>query len=108
MIYVNKESEALEILNKLPSNEDIVEAKDEIKERNNQRQGKYSFYKLLQQFKNSKSDKYNLDALEFIGPIEIQIIKGKGRGLVATRDIEQGELLLAEKAFSLSGKRQGP
>jgi hypothetical protein len=35
LIYVNKENEALDILSKLPSNEDIVEAKEEIKERNN-------------------------------------------------------------------------
>jgi hypothetical protein len=36
------------------------------------------------------------------------VIEGKGRGIVASRDIEQGELVLAEKAFSLNGKRQNP
>lgn len=40
-----------------------------------------------------------------MGPIESQIVEGKGRGIVATRDIAAGELILAEKAFSMNGKR---
>ncbi|GAA5823839.1 hypothetical protein JCM11251_003317 [Rhodosporidiobolus azoricus] len=41
---------------------------------------------------------------EFLGPIKVVELGGRGggRGIVATRDIAGGELLLVEKAFALS------
>jgi hypothetical protein len=46
-----------------------------------------------------------LEALDFIGAMEVKIIEGKGRALVATEDIPAGSMLLAEKAFAVGGKR---
>lgn len=37
--------------------------------------------------------------MEHIGPIEAQLIPGKGRGVVATRDIRQGEFVLVQRAL---------
>lgn len=41
-----------------------------------------------------------LDIADYQGPVEIASIKGKGRGLIATRDIEVGELLLVARPFA--------
>ncbi|CRG90880.1 Desmoplakin [Talaromyces islandicus] len=45
-----------------------------------------------------------LDHADYIGPVEIRECSdpAKGRGLFATRDIYQGELLLCEKAFAIT------
>ena len=39
---------------------------------------------------------------DYKGPIEVADVPGKGKGLVATRDIAQGTLLLVDKAFVIS------
>ena len=43
-----------------------------------------------------------LDVADYKGPIEVADVPGKGKGLVATRDITPGTLLLVEKAFVIS------
>jgi hypothetical protein len=43
---------------------------------------------------------------DYIGPVELCDIPGKGKGLVASQDIEKGSLLLASKAFSLTYEPQ--
>ncbi|WVQ81561.1 hypothetical protein IAT38_003685 [Cryptococcus sp. DSM 104549] len=45
-----------------------------------------------------KSAAPNLDVADFMGPIAVDEIPGKGRGLVTTRPVRAGELLLVEKA----------
>lgn len=45
---------------------------------------------------------YKLDASDYTGPIEIIDIEGKGKGVVASRDLVKGTLLLVSKAFSFS------
>jgi tetratricopeptide (TPR) repeat protein len=42
------------------------------------------------------------DAADFVGPVKIVDIPGKGRGLCAITDVPEGTLLLAAKAFALS------
>ncbi|KAL8293630.1 hypothetical protein RQP46_000331 [Phenoliferia psychrophenolica] len=44
----------------------------------------------------------SLDVGNFVGPVRPEVLKGRGggRGVVAARDIEAGELLLVEKAFA--------
>jgi hypothetical protein len=42
-----------------------------------------------------------VDAAEYVGPVDISTIEGKGRGLRATRDVEMGELLLVSKPFAV-------
>ena len=46
--------------------------------------------------------KRRLDVADYKGPIEVVDVPGKGKGLVATRDIAPGTLLLVEKAFVIS------
>ena len=43
-----------------------------------------------------------LDVANYRGPIRFADVPGKGKGLVATRDIAKGTLLLVEKAFVFS------
>lgn len=42
-----------------------------------------------------------LDIAEYVGPVEVKDMKGKGKGLVATRDIGVGELLLVSKPLAM-------
>uniref|UniRef100_A0AC34GJ97 SET domain-containing protein n=1 Tax=Panagrolaimus sp. ES5 TaxID=591445 RepID=A0AC34GJ97_9BILA len=51
-----------------------------------------------------ESEKVNpqIDVADYSGPIEIANIPGKGRGIVASRDIKEGTLLVVSKAFSTS------
>jgi tetratricopeptide (TPR) repeat protein len=41
-----------------------------------------------------------LHVADYVGPVKVVDIDGKGRGLVATRNVKPGELLLVSKAFS--------
>jgi hypothetical protein len=45
---------------------------------------------------------------DYIGPIEIRDIAGKGRALTVTRDVRRGELLLVTKAVAVSCKEGRP
>jgi hypothetical protein len=49
------------------------------------------------------------DVADFVGPVKIVDIPGKGRGLCAITDVPEGTLLLAAKAFALasSDKKTG-
>jgi len=38
---------------------------------------------------------------EYRGPVEIKEIPGKGRGLVATEDMVEGQLIMAQKSFAI-------
>lgn len=42
----------------------------------------------------------HLDHATYIGPVEVRQTGSKGRGLVVTKDVKAGDLLLCEKAFS--------
>lgn len=44
---------------------------------------------------------YHQDIADFTGPIKIQNIPGKGRGMIATEEIQPGQLILVSKAFAL-------
>merc|ERR1719440_371706 len=44
------------------------------------------------------------ECVSHLGPVAVQDIPGKGRGVVVTRDVEVGELLFADKALSICGK----
>lgn len=37
-----------------------------------------------------------------MGPIEIKMTENAGRGIFATRDIEEGEFILVEKALAIN------
>lgn len=52
--------------------------------------------------KEARSGKMNSDHADYVGPIEVRACEDSrcGRGLFITKDVEPGELLLVEKAFS--------
>jgi hypothetical protein len=43
-----------------------------------------------------------VDAADYVGPVEIVDIPGKGKGVVVTRDIKPGTLLMASKPLAWS------
>lgn len=45
---------------------------------------------------------------DYIGPVDITELEGKGRGLTVTRDVKRGELLVAAKAVAVSSKGGRP
>jgi tetratricopeptide (TPR) repeat protein len=49
----------------------------------------------------------SLDVADYVGPIHIADIPGKGKGLVATIYIRRGTLILAEKAFAIGYEEEG-
>ncbi|KDQ08785.1 hypothetical protein BOTBODRAFT_191546 [Botryobasidium botryosum FD-172 SS1] len=55
-------------------------------------------------FKDAQVPGKRIDVAEFVGPMEVQQMpyRGGGRGVVATRDIKAGELILVSKAFAAS------
>ncbi|KZM21802.1 uncharacterized protein EKO05_0001775 [Ascochyta rabiei] len=60
--------------------------------------GVYDF-KLLQK-EARKLQPPHLDHATYVGPVKVQKVPGKGRGLFVTKPVKAGDLLLCEKAFS--------
>src|SRR5687767_8378618 len=62
--------------------------------------GQYDFLAMHREFKQKKC--FNFDIADYFGPIEVVSIHGKGKGIVAAKDLPKGTLLMVSKAFSLS------
>lgn len=60
--------------------------------------GQFDF-KLLQA-EAKKHRPPHLDHATYVGPVEVRKVKGKGRGLLTTKPVKAGDLILCEKAFS--------
>lgn len=71
-----------------------------------QEKGIYDWYGMLKEARSGKMDSVHAD---YVGPIEVRVCEDSrcGRGLFVTRDVEPGELLLVEKAFSAAFTEQG-
>lgn len=69
-----------------------------------QKEGSYDFFDIFQhQEVYGLNKQWNLDILEYFGPLKIDKTKDdRGRGLFATKDIMKGELILVEKAYAHS------
>ncbi|RUS32635.1 hypothetical protein BC938DRAFT_474805 [Jimgerdemannia flammicorona] len=63
-----------------------------------QKHGRYNVISILQEA-SSTWPPY-LDHSDYVGPVRITEIPGKGRGMVATKEIANGILLLCSKAFA--------
>uniref|UniRef100_A0A914Z667 SET domain-containing protein n=1 Tax=Panagrolaimus superbus TaxID=310955 RepID=A0A914Z667_9BILA len=50
----------------------------------------------------SEKHEPQFEVADYVGPIEIANIPGKGRGIIASEDIKEGTLLVVSKAFSTS------
>uniref|UniRef100_A0A914QK97 SET domain-containing protein n=1 Tax=Panagrolaimus davidi TaxID=227884 RepID=A0A914QK97_9BILA len=96
----------LEVLNEFPDNvsasAQLHRVKDRLAEQNH---GKYNF---KQMFIDSKKEKPDLDVGNYKGSIQIADIPGKGRGIIATKDIKEGTLLVVSKPFASGYKQDFP
>uniref|UniRef100_A0A915CQW1 Uncharacterized protein n=1 Tax=Ditylenchus dipsaci TaxID=166011 RepID=A0A915CQW1_9BILA len=61
--------------------------------------GKYKLGDLYRQAVDNGCQ--NLDVADYVGPIKVSDLADKGRGVITTRDVVKGTLLLVSKAFSL-------
>ncbi|KAL5323956.1 hypothetical protein ACEPPN_008498 [Leptodophora sp. 'Broadleaf-Isolate-01'] len=68
-----------------------------------QDRGIYNFKKM---HKASRLRPPIIDCSTYVGPVEVRNIPGKGRGLVTTRSMLAGEILMCEKAFSYAHAEQ--
>uniref|UniRef100_A0A914EKB5 SET domain-containing protein n=1 Tax=Acrobeloides nanus TaxID=290746 RepID=A0A914EKB5_9BILA len=84
-----------------PKNAAAIKELDKIKTRLNEAQfGKYDLRKLYDEaYKNNIG---YFDVADYVGPVEVADIPNKGKGLVVTRDVPRGTLLLVSKAFNLT------
>ncbi|KAH7716357.1 hypothetical protein AAVH_16254 [Aphelenchoides avenae] len=48
----------------------------------------------------------DIDVADYVGPIKVVDIPGEGKGVVATKDVKKGTLLLVSKAFVIVGNWQ--
>ncbi|KAI9094570.1 hypothetical protein DFS34DRAFT_233949 [Phlyctochytrium arcticum] len=56
-------------------------------------------YDLVKIYNENQRPRPCIDAADFIGPVEVKNIEKKGLGVVVTKDVHAGELLMATKAF---------
>uniref|UniRef100_A0AC34FWL2 SET domain-containing protein n=1 Tax=Panagrolaimus sp. ES5 TaxID=591445 RepID=A0AC34FWL2_9BILA len=86
------------VLKEFPSNvsfsENLKRATTRLAE---QKHGKYNFKAMHLE---SKKEKAQLDVADYSEPIEIANIPGKGRGIIASKNIKEGTLIAVSKAFS--------
>ncbi|KAL9105021.1 MAG: hypothetical protein Q9163_000118 [Psora crenata] len=73
---------------------EIIRTEQRLRE---QEHGDYDFKAM---YKAAKDTPPCLDNATFASNVEVQVSKGRGRGLFTTKDVVVGELLLCEKAFS--------
>ncbi|RUS13460.1 hypothetical protein BC937DRAFT_95280 [Endogone sp. FLAS-F59071] len=64
-----------------------------------QQHGRYDLNNIFQEARSKQPP--ILDHADYVGPVRITKIAGKGRGMVATEDIVEGTLLLCSKAFAI-------
>ncbi len=71
-----------------------------------QEEGIYNWAGMLEEARRGKTDS---DHADYVGPIEVRVCEDLrcGRGLFVTKDVEPGELLLVEKAFSAAFAKEG-
>ncbi|KAH7716356.1 hypothetical protein AAVH_16253 [Aphelenchoides avenae] len=67
------------------------------------RTGNFDFAKLYEFAEKGIKD---IDVADYMGPIEVSDIPGKGKGVVATTDVKKGTLLLVSKALAIVGDGQ--
>ncbi|KAH7716362.1 hypothetical protein AAVH_16259 [Aphelenchoides avenae] len=87
-----------ELMHAFPSNE---HAKDRLfaalSRLTEARTGNYDFARLFEAARRGEMD---VDVADYVGPIEVVDVPGKGKGIVATRDIKKGTLLIVSKAHA--------
>lgn len=90
----------LNLLEQTPSNAEALKALKRVEARlAESATGKFDWVDV---FRRRSQGERSLDVGNYIGPVRPEVLEGRGggRGVVAARDIEAGELLLVEKAFA--------
>lgn len=80
-----------------PKNGRAVEDMRKLHQRMREETGDYDYAGMLKEATSCST----LDRGSYIGPVEIKQSQNRGRGLFLTKDVKAGDLLLAEKAFSV-------
>ncbi|KAF5025068.1 hypothetical protein F66182_2837 [Fusarium sp. NRRL 66182] len=86
------------LMEAFPNNQAAQSEMDRVKARlKEQNNGEYSFARM---YKQSQATPPLMDCATFSVPVEIRDSPGRGRGLLTTKPVRAGDLLLCEKAFS--------
>ncbi|QRW22451.1 SET domain protein [Rhizoctonia solani] len=108
-------SEALSILERNNgyrfSPADFSELEKKIHERLvEQAQGSYKWLALSKMAKQINGHRQVTDVADYVGPVEVALMesKGGGRGLVTTREVLAGELLMVSKPFAFAASSEYP
>uniref|UniRef100_A0A915D845 Uncharacterized protein n=3 Tax=Ditylenchus dipsaci TaxID=166011 RepID=A0A915D845_9BILA len=96
-----------QLIQNYPSNNEAkVEFKNTLARLHESETGQYDLVKLYNL--SAKQQVRRLDVADYTGPVCIADVQGKGKGLVASRDVPRGTLLLVSKAFSVAYKDELP
>uniref|UniRef100_A0A915D840 SET domain-containing protein n=1 Tax=Ditylenchus dipsaci TaxID=166011 RepID=A0A915D840_9BILA len=96
-----------QLIQDYPSNNEAkVELKNTLARLHESETGQYDLVKLYNLSANQQVRR--LDVADYTGPVCIADVQGKGKGLVASRDVPRGTLLLVSKAFSIAYKDELP
>ncbi|RUS23993.1 hypothetical protein BC938DRAFT_474294 [Jimgerdemannia flammicorona] len=64
-------------------------------------------YKVLDVFQEARlTHPPRLDHADYVGPVHVVQVAGKGRGIVATQDVRPGTLLMCSKAYAIVFKEE--
>lgn len=104
LYHLRQFKDSLKTLDRLitifPNNKVACQRLERVRERLQEEAGNYDFPAMLKR----TSEPIRLDRASFIGCVEVREckVKSRGRGLFLTKSVKVGELLLCEKAFSVS------
>ncbi|KAF8753867.1 SET domain [Rhizoctonia solani] len=75
-----------------------------------QAQGSYKWLALSKMAKQINGHRQVTDVADYVGPVEVALMesKGGGRGLVTTREVLAGELLMVSKPFAFAASSEYP
>ncbi|KAF8713702.1 SET domain, partial [Rhizoctonia solani] len=75
-----------------------------------QAQGSYKWSALSKMAKQINGHRQVTDVADYVGPVEVALMesKGGGRGLVTTREVLAGELLMVSKPFAFAASSEYP
>jgi tetratricopeptide (TPR) repeat protein len=95
---------ALDVLDSLEADDEVSRLADRARARlSEERTGCYDWRNVYVQCTTCDLP----DVAEYVGPLDVREVPGRGRGLVATRDVEPGELLLVARPVAVAAGMGG-
>jgi len=97
-----------ELGGEFPGVKEVVKMLGKVRRRMQEAQGVFDFYEI--DAENRERAKMNSalggeEYADYVGPIEVVEVAGKGRGVVATHDISKGTLLLCDRGLAVVESR---